>query len=176
MRKSTPFFAGLATLALALSAEAGHMVTGPAQSDFKDGKVSIPVAPEKHTFFPEDPAGLLTAGGLFSEHLTGAYIDTITGLYAPESRNSFLFLNSRYRYEDNSQFLSGTGLGFRQRLPGRDVILGVNAYYDSLQSEHDNDYKEFGFGAELLTRWVDARVNFFLPDDDRFEVDRTHGR
>ena len=64
MRKLTPVFAGLVTLAMALAAEAGHVVAGPAPSDFKDGKVAITTAAEKHTFFPEDPAGLLGGLGL----------------------------------------------------------------------------------------------------------------
>ena len=173
MRKLSPFIAGIFTLGLALTASAGEQISTRSQVDAKGSKVTL--APEKHTFFPEDPAGLLTAGVLFSEHLTTGYIDTITGLYAPQNRESFFFLNSRYVYDDNSQFISSTGLGFRQMLFDRNAILGVNAYYDSLQSEHDNDYKQLGLGAELLTKWVDARVNYNLPEDDRFEVDRTHG-
>src|SRR3954454_23057161 len=173
MRKLSPFIAGIFTLGLAFSATAGEQISTRSQADAKGSKVTL--APEKHTFFPEDPAGLLTAGVLFSEHLTTGYVDTITGLYAPQNRESFFFLNSRYVYDDNSQFISSTGLGFRQMLFDRNAILGVNAYYDSLQSEHDNDYKQLGLGAELLTRWVDARVNYVLPEDDRFEVDRTGG-
>ncbi len=130
----------------------------------------------KHSFFPEDPAGLLTVGALFSEHLTGGYIDTVTGLYATQDRNSFLFLDSRYHYEDNTQFLDETGLGFRQRLPGRDVILGVNGFYDSLRTQNDHEIKQLGLGAEILTRWIDARFNYYRPEDDRFETGRFRTR
>src|SRR3954471_556418 len=112
MRKLAPYVTGIFALSLALSAFAGEQIATRTQADAKGGKVTLP--PEKHTFFPEDPAGLLTAGVLFSEHLTTGYVDTITGLYAPQNRESFFFLNSRYVYEDNSQFISSTGLGFRQ--------------------------------------------------------------
>src|SRR4051794_17700223 len=100
MKKLTPFIAGIFTFGLALSASAGQAIDTRSEVDAKGGKVTLP--PEKHTFFPEDPAGLLTAGVLFSEHLTTGYVDTITGLYAPQNRESFFFLNSRYVYDDNS--------------------------------------------------------------------------
>src|SRR5580765_4482596 len=97
MNKRNVFTIGTVALGLALtSAHAGELVAGQSQADGKGAKMTV--APEKHTIFPEDPAGLLTAGVLFSEHLTSGYIDTITGLYAPLSRESYFFLNSRYQY------------------------------------------------------------------------------
>ncbi len=153
------------SLALAVSCFAGQEISGPT------GKQVVSTE-TKSSFFPSDPAGLLTVGALFSEHLTGGYVDSITGLYATQSRNSFLFLDSRYHYEDNTQFLDETGLAFRQRIPNQEIIIGVNAFYDALRTQNDNDIKQLGLGAEILTHWIDARFNYYLPNDDRFETGR----
>ena len=61
---------------------------------------------------------------------------------------------------------------FANGLPGRDVILGANVYWDNISSEHDNDFNQLGLGAEVLTRWVDARFNYYLPEDKSYEVSR----
>jgi hypothetical protein len=130
----------------------------------------------RRTWFPEDPGGQVTLGGLFSEGGTGAFLDSVTGLWAPRERDAFLFLDSRYHWEDNSQFISSVGLGFRKQLPGRDVILGVNAFWDSLHGAEGSDFSQLGLGAELLTRWVDARFNYYSPEDDQVEIRSRHER
>jgi hypothetical protein len=136
-----------------------------------EGKESKETAAPLREWFPDDPRGLITLGTQFSQHANGAYLDAITGIWAPQKRDAFVFLNSRYHIEDNGQFISSTGLGVRKMLPGQDVIFGVNAYWDSLHSEHGNDFDQLGLGAEILTKWVDARFNYYLPDGDRTRVD-----
>ena len=125
------------------------------------------------TLFPDLPPGNVTLGGLFSEHASGVYLDSITGLWATRKADAFLFLDSRYHYEDNGQFINGTGLGFRKLLPDQKVILGVNAFWDSISSARDNDFQQLGLGAEILTEWVDWRFNYYLPDDNIYEVGRS---
>ena len=102
-----------------------------------------PVEPHKRTWFPDDPVGNITLGMQFSEKLTGITFDAITGIWASQKGDKFLFLNGRYHYEDNSQFISSTGLGFRRLVPGHDIILGANIYYDSINSEHGDDFGVF---------------------------------
>jgi hypothetical protein len=150
-------------LALTAPAHAGQVVSS--------AKTTVAPAPVRN-WFPDDPAGNFTLGGMFSDSLSGVYLDSITGLWASTPRDSFLFLSSRYHYEDNSQFISSTGLGFRQLLPNQEVILGFNVFYDGVNSENSNDYDQFGFGLEVLTHWVDARFNYYLPEDTRYEVSR----
>lgn len=128
------------------------------------------------TWFPDDPAGLITLGTQFSEHLSGAFLDAMTGLWAPRSRDAFLFLNSRYHLEDDGQFIQSTGAGFRKLLTGPGIIIGGNAYWDSIHSERQNDFEQLGLGFEVLSRWVDARFNYYLPDDERFEIERSSER
>ena len=159
---------GIFTL-LAPAARAGHEMEG-------DGKDTLCGGTSVREWFPDDPRGSITVGGQFSSHLNGVYVDAITGLWAPQQRDAFLFLNSRYHYEDNSQKISSTGLGFRKLLPGHDVILGANAYYDALQSGHGSDFNQLGLGAEVLTKWVDARFNYYLPEDDQVQIGRRSER
>jgi hypothetical protein len=161
--RSLALATGIFTL-LAPAARAGHEVVS-------EGKETTTVAAPLREWFPDDPRGMVTVGGQFSSHLNGVYLDSITGLWAPQQRDAFLFLNSRYHYEDNGQMISSTGLGFRKLLPDHDVIFGVNGYWDALHSERDNDFDQAGFGAEILTKWVDARFNYYLPENDQVRVD-----
>lgn len=127
-------------------------------------------APRVREWFPDEPRSLVTAGVQFSEHATGVFGDSITGLWSPQERDAFLFLNSRYHWEDNHQYISSIGLGFRKLLPDRNVILGVNAYYDSLHGQGGSDFDQLGLGAEILTEWFDARFNYYLPDNDQPQI------
>jgi hypothetical protein len=143
-----------------------------AGQEIADGKEAKTSAEPLREWFPDDPRGMVTVGTQFSSHLNGVYLDSITGLWAPQQRDAFLFLNSRYHYEDNGQFIGSTGLGFRKLLPDHDVILGVNAYYDALHGRDGSDFSQGGFGAEVLTHWVDARFNYYLPENDEVQIGR----
>ncbi len=158
----------LAAAAVALLVPAAH-AGQPIASEGKEAKATVPL----REWFPDTPRGMVTIGTQFSEHLTGIYADSITGLWSPQERDAFLFLNSRYHWEDNHQYISSAGLGFRKLLAEHDVILGVNAYYDSLHGAAGSDFDQLGFGAEVLTKWVDARINYYLPDNDEVQVHRS---
>jgi uncharacterized membrane protein YgcG len=148
---------------LAPAARAGHEIES-------DGKGPLCGGTSVREWFPDEPRGMVTVGGQFSSHLNGAYLDSITGLWAPQQRDAFLFLNSRYHYEDNGEFISSTGLGFRKLLPAQEVILGANAYWDSLHGKDGSDFDQLGLGAEILTHWVDARFNYYLPEDGQTQI------
>lgn len=168
----------LAAALLPCVSYAGSQLSSPQESGYgKDMKdVKIP-APEEcpRRIFPESPVGLLTVGGRFSEHQTGVFIDTITPLFASCDRTSFLFYDSGTSYEDIGQTTSQNGLGYRQLFPAQEIIIGANVFYDNIDSYRGNQYSQLGFGAEILTHWVDARFNYFLPDDNSFEFDRNNG-
>src|SRR4051812_38782631 len=101
------------TLALAVwLVAAASGFAGPEITHGKDVKEAQ--QEEVRTWFPDFPPGFVTAGVQFSKHQSEAYLDSITGLWAPRERDAFLFLNSRYDYQDTSQFVSSTGLGFRK--------------------------------------------------------------
>ena len=136
------------------SNQAGQPLYGPTGKESKDKLVA-----------PEDPVpGAITVGGEFSQHLQGVYLDSLTPFWRPG--NAVVFLNTRNTYNDSHQYESSYGLGMRYLVPDRDIIVGVNAFYDSIDSQFDNQFHSFGFGAEILTHWVDARFNYYLPDSD----------
>lgn len=129
------------------------------------------------TFLPDTPASSVTLGALFSESATGGYLDSITGLWSPANRDAFLFLNSRFHIEDNGQTINTMGLGFRKLVPDHEIIIGGNIYWDRIHSDRANDFNQLGLGLEVLTHWVDARFNYYIPENDCYEVDRsTHRR
>ena len=119
--------------------------------------------------------GNFTLGYQGADHLQSGYLDGLTPLWTPGT--AALFYNGRTSIYDNDQTFSSYGGVFRYRVPGQDVIVGVNAYYDSINSQNGRQYDEFGFGTEVLTHWVDARFNYYLPDTKRERVsDRSNNR
>jgi len=145
---------GFFALATPPTNQAGQPIYGPTGKETKD-KIVPPLEPVP---------GAITIGGEFSQHLQTIYFDSITPFWRPG--NATIFLNTRNKYNDSHQYESSYGLGMRYLLPDHDVIIGVNAYYDSIDSQFDNQFHSFGFGAEILTRWVDARFNYYLPASD----------
>lgn len=122
----------------------------------------------------KDPLGMVTLGGKVSSELSSVYLDGIMHLWSPG--NFFLFLDTRSTLDSESQYLSSYGLGGRYLFPDQDVILGFNAFYDSIESQRGNNFDQLGLGAEILTHWVDARFNYYLPEDSRYEVERSSSR
>lgn len=153
----TPLFALVAGL-VSSTADAGHRISSAPDK----GKI---VAPREGL-----PMGNVTLGLQASEHLFTGYLDAITPFWAPG--DALVFLNTRTTVDGDSQSLGSYGLGFRYLVPGYDVILGANAFYDSIHSRRGHDYDQLGLGLEVLTRWVDLRANWYIPDDDVYLVER----
>lgn len=143
----------------AVAALSLNVLAGPPTTD---SKISTPVEP--------DSFGRLTLGGKFSEDLQSGYLDMLSGLY--RSDNSALFINLRGTLDDNDQQLFSVGLGYRYLIEDPGIIIGANVYYDYLDSTFGNEINQLGFGAEILTKWVDARFNYYLPESGR-ELVRT---
>ncbi len=142
---------GLAALVVPGFIHAGQPLYGPTGKESKD--VIVPPV--------EVPLGAITLGGQFAEHLNSVYLDSLTPLWRPG--NAVLFYNGRNSYDDNQQYVWSPGLALRYLVPDHDVIIGVNGYYDLIDSQYENQFANFGFGAEILTKWVDARFNYYLP-------------
>ncbi len=129
-------------------------------------------SPAKKAVVEEPPAPVshLTLGTQFSEDLAGGSVGGLFEMWMPAKRDALLFLDAGYHYEDNGQSITSLGLGFRKLLPGDKVIVGANVFWDHVHSENDNDLDQLGFGFEVLTQWVDVRFNYYIPEDDRFEI------
>lgn len=133
--------------------------TAPAGTEIEASPKDKVIAPVKATL----PPPMITLGTKVSSHLSEGYLDSVLPFWAPG--DTVLFLNTRTNLDSNSELLSSYGLGARYRVPDHDIIIGGNAYYDAIHSQDGNDFDELGLGAEILTRWVDARFNYYLPED-----------
>ena len=133
--------------AVALSAFAGHQVA--------DRNVTKPTEAPL-------PAGTFTVGGKFSNHLQSGFLDATVPF--AQAGNVTFFGALRGTWNDNQQLLLSTGLGARYLVPGHDIIIGGNVFYDYIDSQYDNHFDQLGLGAEVLTKWFDARFNWYHPD------------
>ena len=91
--------------------------------------------------------------------------DYFTDFFIPVagSEKSVIFLNPHVRFDDKSSNEENFGLGYRGLLSGDKLILGVNAFFDTMHSEHNNQFSQIGFGVEALSQWVDFRANYYSP-------------
>jgi hypothetical protein len=121
---------------------------------------------------PEKTArGALTFGYEGSEDLHTGYADVLQPLFASPGRAA-LFYGGRFSIDDDQQEVQSHGLVFRYRVPDRDIIIGANVYYDSVESAYDRQYHQLGLGLEVLTKWVDFRANYYLPDQKKETIER----
>ncbi len=114
-------------------------------------------------------AGDITAGINGADDNWDSYIDFMLPLAAKET--SFLFLAPRASMTGKSLFGSDAnefsiGTGYRQYLDKYfkgGVILGINAYYDTRNTELGNSYQQAGAGLEFLSEYLDFRANAYIP-------------
>ena len=145
--KRTSFIPLTITALATLTAFAGHQVSVKERQPVADDSL---------------PAGTITAGGKFSNHLESAWLDALIPF--AKVGNVTLFGDLRGTWDDNSQLLMSIGLGARYLVPGHDIIIGGNVYYDYIDSQYHNHFDQLGLGVEVLTKWFDARFNYYLPD------------
>lgn len=88
------------------------------------------------------------------------------------TRSGLLYMNPRSSFRDDESEMN-LGAGYRQLLGDRRMIAGINAFYDRRESDANNTFDQAGLGLEFLSDWIDARANYYLPDDDKEEVTRT---
>ena len=117
----------------------------------------------------EESAGLppaeLTLGFQTRDSETEGLGDLLLPVWSPGG-TGLLFLNPRTAIIDHDEEEGNLGIGYRQWLAKPNVILGANLYYDYRDTGSFN-YDQWGFGLELLSPWIDARANYYDPDDKR---------
>ena len=121
--------------------------------------------------------GELTLGlGGTQDRLTGG-TDLTVPLWKGGDQNDLIFLDGHWTGNSGHQQAYNAGLGYRHRLPGSEVILGVNAFWDH-GIFHGQSFDQFGTGLEVLTHWVDFRINGYFPEggDEVFDHSRTTSR
>ncbi|MCB1106654.1 MAG: inverse autotransporter beta domain-containing protein [Chlamydiia bacterium] len=72
------------------------------------------------------------------------------------------FLDGRFHVMNDGHFASNAGLGFRYLLLDDQLSVGANAYHDYRSSSHLSTQQIAG-GIELLSPYVDFRLNGYLP-------------
>ncbi len=80
---------------------------------------------------------------------------------------SLLFFNPRVSFNDDSEEEVNLGVGWRGLAADDSVILGANFFYDTRWSMFNNRFEQYGAGLEVLSSWIDARANYYYPDDKR---------
>ncbi len=114
------------------------------------------------------PAAELTLGFQTRDSETEGIGDLLLPIWNPGG-TGLLFLNPRTAVVDHDEEEANLGVGYRQWLPKLDLILGANLFYDYRDAD-SFDYDQWGFGLELLSPWIDARANYYDPDDERHVV------
>ncbi len=173
--------AGLATLLLAGALRAsGNAAPAPAPAPAPDAEAVSTVAAAA-TAGGEQAApvaaadrqtaawGRLTLGASIGDDLQVYQGEALLPLLRSES--SALLLNPRLLMLEDEQQEASAGLVLRSRCPRRDVIVGINAYYDARFTEADNTLQQVGGGVEMLSRWFDARANYYFPLSDEKVLD-----
>ncbi|MFK5922911.1 MAG: inverse autotransporter beta domain-containing protein, partial [Verrucomicrobiota bacterium] len=102
------------------------------------------------------------------------YIDLLIPLL--QNDNGMLFLYPRFGLSSDIDPGYSMGLGVRHYIPAIDAIIGANVFYDRYASPGGNYYNQLGLGLEVLTRWVDARFNYYIPDSSPNVIDSQNVR
>ncbi len=118
---------------------------------------------------PEWPSAELTFGIQARDSETEGIGDLLIPLWNPGG-NGLLFLNPRTAITDRDAEEVNLGIGYRQLLPNQNIILGANAYYDYRDLDYGN-YDQWGVGIEFLSSWIDARANYYNPENKKLVVD-----
>lgn len=114
--------------------------------------------------------GELTLGiGGTRDRLTGS-TDLTVPLWKSGDQNNMLFLDGHWEGNSGHEEAYNAGLGFRHRLGGSDVIVGVNAFWDH-GIFHGQSFDQFGTGLEILSHWVDFRLNGYFPEGGDAVID-----
>ncbi|MDZ4200161.1 MAG: inverse autotransporter beta domain-containing protein, partial [Kiritimatiellia bacterium] len=116
------------------------------------------------------PPPELTLGFLTGDSETEGLGDLLIPLWDLNG-NGILFINPRSAFTDRNGEEYNLGGGIRRLLPHYGLLLGANLYYD-YRDTGDHTYDQWGAGVELLSSWLDARANYYRPDDKKMVVSR----
>jgi hypothetical protein len=125
-----------------------------------------PAAAESH--IPAWPAAEFTLGLQVRDSETEGIGDLLIPVWNPGG-NGLLFVNPRSAFTDHSAEEFNIGIGYRQLFPKFNFILGANAYYDYRDTPAGH-YDQWGAGLEFLSTWIDARANYYDPEDKQLVV------
>ena len=111
------------------------------------------------------PLGAVTPWTRFGDDYAEGLVDVLLPVYYDDGL--LVFTNLRGAFSDVSEQELNLGIGVRKQLDTCDTIVGANAFYDSRWTEEDNQFNQIGFGVEMLSTWIDARANGYIPENEK---------
>lgn len=97
---------------------------------------------------------------------------TNLGAFVPfelESDESLIFIDARGMVTHDGAGGANAGLGWRHWIDDLDRIVGVSAWYD-FDNGHQRGYHQIGLSFESLGRYLDYRVNGYIPVGTRSTI------
>ncbi|NNE93546.1 MAG: hypothetical protein HKN23_18010, partial [Verrucomicrobiales bacterium] len=131
------------------------------------------VSSDKEVVF-EGPSGMdfrthAILGASVGEEDAYGHLEFLHPLWSDE--NSLLFLYPRLGISSDVDAGFSMGAGMRHYLPGLDAIFGYNLHYDRYEGSRGDYYDQLGLGLEVMSRRIDARFNYYIPEGDSNVVD-----
>lgn len=125
----------------------------------------------------EVPMGWTTQA-ILSSYVNDSRAEGYMDLLIPLLQNDdgMLFLYPRFGLSSDVDPGYSLGVGARHYIASIDAIIGGNAFFDRYDSPGGNYYNQLGLGVEVLTRWVDARFNYYIPDSSPNVIDTQNVR
>lgn len=88
------------------------------------------------------------------------------------NENSLIFTDIRGLMTNGGKGGANVGVGYRQYVPELDRIFGISGWYD-FDNGHRKAFNQFGVSFESIGRYLDWRVNGYLPVEDNEQVSNT---
>ncbi|MBS0621183.1 MAG: inverse autotransporter beta domain-containing protein [Verrucomicrobia bacterium] len=75
---------------------------------------------------------------------------------------AYPIVDLRGHYLDDNTWAANAGIGARFLVPNTCALMGLNVFYD-YRNNSRGTYNQIGAGMEFLWKWLDIRVNGYLP-------------
>lgn len=130
-------------------------------------------APDAAAATNPSPIGFLGIGFEANDEEFRGTGNALLPIWASSSGKGLVFGDLRVSAGDNQEQEVNVGLGLRRlvNMKGQAAILGANIYYDSRWTAYDNQVNQLGLGLEFLSKWADARFNYYLPETSKMLAD-----
>jgi len=119
--------------------------------------------PEGATEATSDVPGGLTIGVHANDQRVRGMGDALIPVW--QNNEGLVFINPRVSFNDDGEEEVNIGAGYRRLVADDTLIMGANLYYDTRWSMFNNRFGQVGAGLEILSSWIDARANYYYPDD-----------
>ncbi|MEM7145558.1 MAG: hypothetical protein AAF591_10505 [Verrucomicrobiota bacterium] len=123
---------------------------------------------ESVPYTQEIPWGITGSAGGTSDDFYGG-VELLYPLWF--DGDTLLFLYPEVEIADRDRQAYALGLGLRHFFEEWNAIAGISAFWDITSSTYDNTYNGFGLSGEILTKWIDARLNWYLNSNDQNLID-----